>query len=73
MNIDGQRHDGAADVEIVGESQDSHEQVSKLKSHVVKKLHRLILRSLLKLNRAQIVIQLSRRALTSRSPGHRSE
>ena len=43
MNVDSKRHDGASDVEIVCEGEDSHEEVPKLKSHVVKQLHCLVL------------------------------
>ena len=43
MNVDSQRHDGAANVEIVCKGEDCHKQVAELKSHVVKELHRLVL------------------------------
>ena len=43
MNVDSQRHDGAANVEIVCKGEDGHKQVAELKSHVVKELHCLVL------------------------------
>ena len=43
MNVDSERHDGATDVEIVCEGEYCHKEVAKLKSHVVKQLHCLVL------------------------------
>ena len=43
MNVDRQRHDGAAHVEVVGEGEDGDERLSELECHVVEQLHRLVL------------------------------
>ena len=74
MNVDSQRHDGAADVEIVCKGEDGHKQVAELKSHVVKELHCLVLVFRFKIKLIERKYSyIYKRELTSRSPGHRSE
>ena len=43
MNIDGQRHHWTANIEIIGEGQDGHEDLPQLEGHVVEQLHGLLL------------------------------
>ena len=43
MNIDGQRHHWAANIEVVGEGQDGDEDLPQLEGHVVEELHGLLL------------------------------
>ena len=43
MNIDGQWHNWAANVEVIGEGEDGDERLSELECHVVEQLHRLLL------------------------------
>ena len=42
MDVHSQRHHGAADVEVVGEGEDGHEELPNLKRAVVEQLHRLL-------------------------------
>ena len=42
MNVDRQRHDGAAHVEVVGEGQESDKQLPQLECHVVEQFHCLL-------------------------------
>ena len=43
MNVDRQRHDRAAHVEVVGEGEQGDEEVPQLECHVVEELHGLLL------------------------------
>ena len=42
MDVHSQGHHGAADVEVVGEGEDGHEELPNLKRAVVEQLHRLL-------------------------------
>ena len=43
MNIDGQWHNWAANVEVIGEGEDGDEHLAQLEGHVVEQLHCLLL------------------------------